>query len=97
MVAPLASHKGNCNPCIQTAAAKILGGKAKRRQLRTPRGKRTIWRQLLKRVAQRKLNQPRGTHGRNNLAESARVFHVGDSGISEIGVIPNVEEVRCEA
>jgi len=46
-------------------------------------------------VAQRELDQPRSSHGTGDLAEVAP-FHVGESWIEEIGVIPNVKEIGSE-
>src|SRR5207248_6686757 len=51
----------------------------------------------LKRVAQRKLNQPWRTHGRKDSPKRSRVLHIIDRGIREVCVIPDVEEVRRKA
>src|SRR5215470_2759872 len=79
------------------AAAKILNGKAKGRQPRTLRTKKTIWCQALKRVAQRKLNQPRRADGRENLPERPRIFNIVDGRVRKVCVVPDIEEIRREA
>src|SRR6266446_5773557 len=54
----------------------------------------------LERVAQRELDQPRRTDGRENPAEGTGDLHVRGravAGVREVGMVPDVEEVRREA
>src|ERR1700722_17541370 len=55
----------------------------------------------LERVPQRELNQSRRTHGAGDLAERtvrrANALHVEERRVREVGVVPDVEEVRREA
>src|SRR6267378_504852 len=54
----------------------------------------------LERVAQGELHQPRRAHGRENPAEGARDLHVRSravAGVREVGMVPDVEEIRREA
>src|SRR5215470_3326679 len=60
-------------------------------------GQRTIWRQLLKRVAHRKLNQPRRAYSRENPPERPRIFNIVDGRVRKVCVVPDIEEIRREA
>jgi hypothetical protein len=46
-------------------------------------------------VPQRELDQPRCSHRTGDFAEVA-AFHVSESRIGEVGVVPNVKEIRSE-
>src|SRR6266852_813797 len=48
-------------------------------------------------VTQRKLNQPRRSYSGDDFSESRRVLNVRHRRISEVGVVPDVEEIRREA
>src|SRR6266403_665423 len=57
------------------------------------------WLQIceLEGVTQRELNQPRRSHAGDDSSESRRVLNVRHCRIREVGVVPNIKEIRREA
>src|SRR5579863_3688184 len=97
---------------MATASAKLMGGKAKGsginpllhkekgRDWNRARVKRELG-AALERIAQGELDQARSADGAGDFAErtvrDADGFDVGDRGIAEVGVVPDVEEVGGKA